>query len=233
MPFWAPKQAGAYFQLHTVHQEHYDTEVQINGLLVLSTPHGTLGTYPPVARNSLMLSFQLHTVHQELKKCVIIYNCKNQTGFQLHTVHQERALHSAKFKGSFEGVFQLHTVHQEPQRKDGRCIHITNFQLHTVHQERWSHGPPCQNVGPFNSTRYIRNKAIFLLGRKILFGTFNSTRYIRNPIYLRITYKQKNFQLHTVHQEQAWKNAYRRVVKAFQLHTVHQERKCSLTKSVL
>ena len=43
--------------------KYYDTEVQINGLLVLSTPHGTLGTYPPVARNSLMLSFQLHTVH--------------------------------------------------------------------------------------------------------------------------------------------------------------------------
>ncbi len=54
------------FQLHTVHQERHTLHLVFPCQVVLSTPHGTLGTtYRGPYPTSVSLDFQLHTVHQE------------------------------------------------------------------------------------------------------------------------------------------------------------------------
>ncbi len=59
------------FQLHTVHQEHDVDEEKDCLSVILSTPHGALGTPPAWVLSDNMPSsqdcFQLHTVHQELE----------------------------------------------------------------------------------------------------------------------------------------------------------------------
>ena len=188
------------FQLHTVHQEHTDTLKQKRQVRCLSTPHGALGTVEAIKF--------IYRVDPAFNSTRCIRNLRKPPSAAVSdndTFNSTRCIRNGNQK-------RIKTKLYYPFNST-RCIRNLWFLLFGFRFLIYS----------FNSTRCIRNS---MQSESLSFaaGTFNSTRCIRNNRSRKLPQKSdKDFQLHTVHQEQEMKQILQKSDNIFQLHTVHQE----------
>ena len=171
----------------------------------------------------LMNTFQLHTVHQELGN----FRLEDFVRIPFNSTRYIR--NSCCGGGAGVGQSAFNSTRYIRNGVKECCPDLLApfaFQLHTVHQELILFVLFRGKLAAFNSTRCIRNMALYLCNAFSLNMSFNSTRCIRNQAEPFREFLEELGFLSTPHGALGTFRSleiFNLNPVAFQLHTVHQE----------